>query len=238
MEQTYTKLKRFRFPLLLEFTIIVIASLGYFVFSALQYTDFGDHQNTTISYGDHEVMQLLIYEIGALLFVFAFLRFQGKRFKNLGFSISLDHLTHGLILFIANYFIYLILFRLFGSFIMTSGAAEHSTGAVAYSINISIVPLILFSIINPVFEEFILVGYIVSAIGKRFGLAITVILSVVFRLSFHIYQGPIILLSILPMGIIFTIYYWHKRSIIPLIVGHGIMDFLSFYVFMIFQQNN
>jgi membrane protease YdiL (CAAX protease family) len=103
--------------------------------------------------------------------------------------------------------------------------------------NISLISLVLYATINPIFEEFILVGYIVTAIREKYGLLISLILSVGFRLSFHIYQGPIILLSSLPMGIIFTIYFWHKRSIVPLIIAHGLMDFLSFLVFMQMSNN-
>lgn len=235
---TNSKRKTNIIPGLLEFIIVITASLGYFIYSALQYTHFSDSDATVISYGDAEIIHMLQYESAVLVFLFLFLKFQGRNLKDLGFSVSIDKITHGLILFIANYIIYLLLFRVFGDFLITSGTEGSSSAAVAYSINLSILPLILFSIINPIFEEFILVGYIASVVGKRFGLIITLITSVFFRLSFHVYQGPLILLSILPMGILFTVYFWHKRSIVPLIIGHGVMDFLSFYVFMLSQNTH
>lgn len=235
---TNSKRKVNTLPGLLEFIIVITASLGYFIYSALQYTHFSDSNATVISFGDAEIFHMLQYECTVLVFLFLFLKFQGRNFKSLGLSFSLDKITHGLILFISNYIVYLLLFRVFGDFLISTSNETSSAGVVAYSINLSLLPLLLFSIINPIFEELILVGYIVSVAGKRFGLIITVIISVLFRLSFHVYQGPLILLTILPMGILFTIYFWYKRSIIPLIIGHGVMDFLSFYVFMLSQGTN
>ena len=231
------KLKDFRFHPLIEFIIVVSFSLGYFVYLSLQYTHYGNAGLTTVSYGDTEIFKLVGYELSILLIIFLFLKWQNKDFKIYGFSFSIDKITHGLILFITNYLLYLLLFKIFGDLLLSSPGNNAGTpAAVNYTINIGVGPLIIFSVLNPVFEEFILVGYIVSAAGKRFGLIISTAISVFFRLSFHIYQGPVILLSILPMGIIFTVYFWYKKSIIPLVIGHGVMDFLSFYIFMILYK--
>ena len=232
------RLKFFRLPPLLEFTLIISISLGYFIISSFQWATIDPNGPTVLTYGDSQVMQIIYYELIMLVLVISILKWQGRLFSNFGLSFSVDKITTGLILFIVNYLLYVLLFRLFGNFILglnlLNGASAES---ISYSIHISAVPLILYSIFNPLFEELILVGYVVTAIRKKYGLISCLILSAGFRLSFHLYQGPIILLSILPMGIIFTIYFWHKRSILPLIIAHGLMDFLSFFVFMQMEGN-
>ena len=233
MNEQTTKLSFYRFPPLLEFTLVISIALGYFILSSFQWATIETSNPTILKYGDKEVLQIIYYELAVLVIVVSILKWQGRSFNNFGLSFSIDKITMGLVLFVVNYFVYVLLFRLFGDFILSLNIISGNTSdSISYSIDVTAIPLLLFSVFNPLFEEFILVGYIVTAIRKKFGLLSCLILSVGFRLSFHIYQGPIILLSILPMGILFTLHFWHKRSIIPLIIAHGIMDFLSFFVFM------
>jgi CAAX protease family protein len=237
MNEYSTKLNFFRFPPILEFTLIISISLGYFIISSFQWATLDTSGPITLTYGDSQILQIIYYEFIVLLIVISILKWQGRSF-NFGFSFSIDKITMGLVLFIANYFLYIILFRLLGDYVLGFNLISgESSQPISYSVNISAFPLLLFSVFNPLFEEFILVGYVVTAIRKKFGLLSCLILSVGFRLSFHIYQGPIILLSILPMGILFTLYFWRKRTILPLIIAHGLMDFLSFVVFMQMQNN-
>ena len=227
------KLKFFRLPPLLEFTLVIVISLGYFILTSFQWASLNSEGPIVLTYGDNQILQIIYYELVVLLLVISILKWQGRSFTNFGLGFTVDKVTMGFVLFIVNYFLYVLLFRLFGDFVLSLNVFNSgTTESISYSIDVSALPLLLFSVFNPLFEEFILVGYVVTAIRKKFGLISCLVLSVGFRLSFHIYQGPIILLSILPMGILFTIYFWHKRSIIPLIIAHGLMDFLSFFVFM------
>ena len=62
---------------------------------------------------------------------------------------------------------------------------------------------------------------------------VIIALSAVIRLSYHVYQGPIILVSILPMGILFAWLYWRTKRLWPLILAHAVLDFTSFYFYYI-----
>lgn len=230
------RIRRYKLPLFLEFSLVLSVSLGYFIFSAIYWTSFNEGESKQIIYGNSEILSLTIYESIVLIIVVLIIKWQHKSVRDLGLTFSFDKITMGLVLFVSNYLIYVMLFKLFGDFIMGLTPSGEGSEAVSFVIQVDLIPLLIFSLLNPVFEELILVGYIVSAIRHKFSLISCLIISVGFRLSFHIYQGPIILLSILPMGIIFIIYFWHKRSIIPLIIGHSLMDFLSFYVFMAMQN--
>lgn len=227
----------FRLHPLLEFFLILIIALGDFIVSAFKWLSIEGSDRLLITYSNSDILDLLIYESIVLSIIIVILKWQRWSLRDLGLIFSLDKITAGLILFISNYFLYLLLYKMFGDFLLNTENSLTSSATVSFSVSLNILPLTIFSIFNPLFEEFILVGYIISAMRNRFGLSFCVFVSVFFRLSFHIYQGPIILLSILPMGIIFAIYFWQKRSILPLIIGHGLMDFLSFYVLMTIQGN-
>jgi len=232
MNEQSTKIRLYKLHPVLEFVLILSVSLGYFIVSSYHWATSENSGTTVISYGNYEVLRIVAYETVVLIFVLLILKWQKWSLKDFGLSFSIDKITNGLFLFVLNYILYLLLFRAFGSLLLNGASDSGSGPPVAFVVKIDLVPLILFSVFNPLFEEFILVGYVVSAIRNKFGLTTCIILSVGFRLSFHLYQGPVILLSILPMGVIFTVYFWHKRSIIPLVIGHSLMDFLSLFVFM------
>jgi membrane protease YdiL (CAAX protease family) len=220
-----------------EFFLILFIALGDFIVSAFKWLTIQNSTGAVITYSNDDIIRLLLYETVVLSIIIIILKWQSWSFKDFGLRFSIDKVTAGLVLFISNYFLYLFLYKLFAGFLLNTESGLSSSATVSFSASLNILPITIFSIFNPLFEEFILVGYIVSAMRKRFGLLACVLVSTVFRLSFHVYQGPIILLSILPMGIIFVIYFWHKRSILPLIIGHGLMDFLSFYILMTIQGN-
>jgi membrane protease YdiL (CAAX protease family) len=88
--------------------------------------------------------------------------------------------------------------------------------------------IIAVSIINPIFEEAIVVGYIIPVLKDRTGVLFAINISVLVRLLYHLYQGPIAAITIIPMGLIFAFVYTKWKNIWPLIIAHSIMDFIAF----------
>lgn len=89
----------------------------------------------------------------------------------------------------------------------------------------SLPAILLMCLVNPFFEELIVVGCVVSML-ERHGASVAVAASAFFRLAYHLYQGPIAAASILPSGLLLGAYYWKKRDLWPLIVAHMLMDLL------------
>jgi membrane protease YdiL (CAAX protease family) len=233
-----TKKTKFRLPVPIEFSLIMLVSLGYLIFSAFAWATIDPNSQAVLNYGNDDILQILFYEFTVLLIVMGILKWQGWSISSIGFSISLRKLTAGLAMFVISYFLYVIVFRLFGDFVLNLKILDNSANEnITYTVSANLLPLILFSLINPFFEEFILVGYIVTAVRDKMSLFGCLILSVGFRLAFHVYQGPIILLSILPTGIMFTLYYWYKGNLIPSIIAHSLLDFLSFFVFITIENS-
>ena len=84
--------------------------------------------------------------------------------------------------------------------------------------------IIVISVVNPVFEEFLWLGYGVARFVDRLGLRGASILSIVLRLAVHTYQGPWALLGVMPLGLAFTWYYGRTRRLWPVVVAHVIFD--------------
>ena len=87
--------------------------------------------------------------------------------------------------------------------------------------------IVLVSVVNPVFEEFLWLGYGVARLADRIGLRTAALLSLGLRLAVHVYQGPWAVLGVLPLGLAFTWYYGRTRRLWPVVVAHVLFDALG-----------
>lgn len=83
---------------------------------------------------------------------------------------------------------------------------------------------VLASVVNPVFEEFLWLGYGVARLGPRIGVRVASASSLVLRVAVHAYQGPWALLGVLPISLAFTWYYARTRRLWPVVVAHVLFD--------------
>jgi membrane protease YdiL (CAAX protease family) len=51
--------------------------------------------------------------------------------------------------------------------------------------------------------------------------------SVVVRLLYHLYQGPIGIMTIVPMGLLYGYVYSRTRQLWPLVVAHVLVDLIG-----------
>ena len=79
------------------------------------------------------------------------------------------------------------------------------------------------AMINPLFEETLFLGYLVNALRSR-GIGAAVGVSVVARALVHLYQGPLALFSITPLGLVFALYFVRTRRLWPVVMAHMLLD--------------
>lgn len=113
--------------------------------------------------------------------------------------------------------------------------------ARALDINATVVPsalnshwwtlpvLVLSALQNAVVEEVIVVGFLVTRC-EQLGLTSrgAVAVSAVLRGGYHLYQGFGAFIGNAVMGVIFATYFARRRTVLPLIVAHGIIDSVAF----------
>lgn len=83
------------------------------------------------------------------------------------------------------------------------------------------------ALLNPVFEEFLYLGYLANVL-RRHGWTTALVASVALRVVLHLYQGPMAFVSILPLGIVFSFYYLRTGRIWPVIAAHTLLDAIAF----------
>jgi membrane protease YdiL (CAAX protease family) len=84
-------------------------------------------------------------------------------------------------------------------------------------------------VVNPVFEEVFVCGYVISALRDRLGLSTAVNISAMIRLAYHLYQGAAGVLSVTPFALIAALWFGRTRRLIPLIIAHASMDLMALW---------
>ncbi len=93
------------------------------------------------------------------------------------------------------------------------------------------VPFIVhLSVINPIFEEVLEVGYFVHSL-RSYGMWAAVLASALFRAFLHMYQGVNGMLCIFVIGLIFGWTYSKWRQLWPLVIAHALWDFFALLTF-------
>jgi uncharacterized protein len=93
------------------------------------------------------------------------------------------------------------------------------------AIGLSFVGILATCIINPLFEETLVCGYIVQRLANK-GAVLAISFSAFVRFLCHIHLGPSSL-GPLVMGFMFGYLYWRYRQLWPLIVAHSLIDLLG-----------
>ena len=80
-----------------------------------------------------------------------------------------------------------------------------------------------------ILEETIVVGYLVTRLEQlRWKLPAILIASALLRGSYHLYQGWPMALGNVVMGLVFAWVFYKRRRLMPLMVAHFMLDFVSF----------
>jgi membrane protease YdiL (CAAX protease family) len=93
--------------------------------------------------------------------------------------------------------------------------------------SISLPWLLGLSIVNGLFEEVFLIGYLLREL-ERFGVSLAIGSTILIRALCHVYQGPMGTVSAMGFGLVFALYYWRKKLLWPVVFGHILADVVGF----------
>jgi membrane protease YdiL (CAAX protease family) len=91
----------------------------------------------------------------------------------------------------------------------------------------SVVMVVAASVVNALYEETFLVGYLLRGFAP-FGAALALGLSVLVRLLYHAYQGPVGALAVVVFGLVVGVFYWRTRLLWPVAAAHAMQDIVAF----------
>lgn len=175
-----------------------------------------------ITASDINKLNLVVLELLLAAILVCFLYSRGWRLNNFNCRITLKGTGLGILLWLGVRLLYLTSYDAASSLPLLDTALKqvHFTG------HVSLVVALLVSIVNPVFEEFLSLGFVIrhlEAHGARFAVGSGLLL----RMLCHIYQGPMAIVSILPSGLLLGAFYWRTRQMWPVVVAHALVDFIA-----------
>lgn len=203
-----------------EFTIVVLVAFGYFMLSSILAAFIRD-PSPHIS--QVHLQTVLIYELVMIAVLWKFLSLRAWNLKRLGFLPTVNDTAIGFGLAIVGDVSYVIVWIVAHSFF--PGLSAQAGTLVAP--NLGLITVLVVSVVNPIFEEVFVCGYVITALKESRGLLTAINVSVAIRLTYHLYQGQVGIISIVPLGLLFA--YWFSRTgrLWPVIVAHSLLDLFA-----------
>jgi uncharacterized protein len=210
-----------------EFAIVILGAFGYFSFLSV-FSAFNPSPLPPIS--QQGLQGLIAFESIVLLLLVLFLRLRGWTWKRVGAAPSIKYTLIGLglagVIYLAHVLVWIAVHDL----------GMHPSYAGSYSElashGLHIRTAIAVSIVNPLYEELFLCGYLVTALKEKHTETTAVNISVGIRLVCHLYQGAIGVLTIIPFGLIVTLWYARTGKLWPVLVAHAVIDLTGLLQFV------
>ena len=205
--------------------MVVAGAFGYFILGSV--LSMGSQSTGEPRITNAHLQSLLIFEVIMYVVLILFLSLRNWRPSDIGLVPSLKDSLTGLGLALAGYLVYVVAWLIVSQF---EPALQTRADTLVKS-DLSLGMVVAVSIINPIYEEVFVSGYIITALKSR-GMWLAINISVAVRLAYHLYQGAYSLINIIPLGLFFGYWYARTGRLWPLIVAHGLFDFLALAFFI------
>lgn len=187
----------------------------------------GDAAGYANSFNTIGLLSLISFEMFTALLAVVALAAAGWRESDFPFRIDLAGTAAGIGLAVLMVFVSVLL--------------APATGEVDFPVvtaprpSVSFLAFLLVCIVNPLYEEFFVLGFVVRFFERRgasnwqFQAAAA---SIAIRASYHLYQGAEQMPFHLAVGIAFAATFLLRRNLWPLVLAHVVLDFLGLYSFV------
>ena len=206
-------------PRWVEFSVVITIAFGPLILESLLYV-FLPHPPAKFS--DSQLASLLVYEIAILAALLGFLHLRGWTLAQLGLRVTIADTLIGVALAVVGDLASVAAYWTISSVWPQAGEVMASTQIGSQELSLLVVVAV--SVINPIFEETFVCGYVIAALKERPDPWTGINVSVAIRLLYHLYQGRMALLGIVPIGLIYAIWYTRTGRLWPLIVAHTVQD--------------
>ena len=219
-----------RLPAGIEFLVVVSWAFGLPIFASIMslQPDGGAGVATggALIFDNAALAGILVFELVQSAFLIWFLRVRGWTLEKFGLAISWRGTGLGWLLLLGTYVLAI------GAQYLAEWAmpAQMQGAAQMYpkpNPEVSMQLVFLTSTVNGIFEELFVAGYIITALGATRGMWTAINVSTVVRLLYHLYQGPLGIVIIVPMGLLYGYVYARTRQLWPLILAHVLIDIIG-----------
>lgn len=174
------------------------------------------------------LVKLILTEVVLFVIISIYLWLRGWRLQHFRLNISWKNTVFGIGLYIVSVITFYVLYFLFEPLVAPFSFTEVDPMATQ---RLPLFTISVVSIVNSIYEETFVVGYVYTAVRQRYGKWTAINTSAAIRLCYHLYQGPISAISIIPVGILFCFVYARNGRLWSLIVAHAIFDLVGLVVY-------
>lgn len=177
----------------------------------------------SFDFGQVRLLRTLTAEVIFVVVLWPWLAWRGWSFRAIAGAPQPVDVWHGVMLYGVAFFV--SYFSAYTWAVFVPGSYEALQASIPVGTAAAWV-VILGSIVNPVFEEFLWLAYGVTAL-RRYGTRVAIVASILLRMSVHLYQGQVAFIGILPIAVVFTIFYVRTNRLWPVIVAHMLFDTIA-----------
>jgi membrane protease YdiL (CAAX protease family) len=215
-------------PAWAELAIVFLVAFGVFTFRSVVSLFLAGGPARSLA----DLRFVIVYELAGLVLLLPFLHLRGWSLERLG--LGLLSFRDGVV---AVGLSAVALMVYVGGFTAAAIAAPDlmmalAQGPAQMAGHIGPADLVLVCIVNPFFEEVFVCGYVVAALDPRRSAWTGINVSVAIRLLYHLYQGPLGVLSIVPLGLVFAGWYARSGRLWPLVIAHALVDFVGLALYV------
>jgi membrane protease YdiL (CAAX protease family) len=204
-----------------EALAVTATCFGLFIFGSVNAVASGFPSG---AFSDGALLSLVVIELVLGIGVLGFLHLRGYAVATLFPAPSLRASLAGIGLFFGAWLI--------GWFIVApfaAGQAEQPIHRMVLDAHLSLPVIVTMAMVNGAYEEVFLLGFLLRGL-RGFGLSTALGVSVLVRVLYHLYQGPLGALWVLGFGLAFGLYYARYRQLWPPVFAHILWDIVPFLV--------
>jgi uncharacterized protein len=213
----------------IEFIIVFIGAFGFFLFGAI--SAYVSHKNTT-ELTNRYLILMPIYEVIVFSILAWFLNQRDWNLVRVGLIPNWKSTLAGIGLAVLAYILSILNWIVFSP--LFPDALIQSKAISGLQLNLALI--ILTSIVNGIFEEVFVVGYIIHFFKQLKSPWIAVMISTMIRTLYHVYTPTINLLFIVWMGLMFGFYYVRTNQLWTLAIAHIMLDIYGLLMISQFKQ--
>lgn len=219
-----------RLPPGVEFLVVVCGAFGMPIFSSILSLSAGGGGAPAgvggVVFNDAVLIGIVVFELVQAAFLVWFLHVRGWTLEKVGLRITWRGTGMGWLLLLGTYVLAMVAQHLASLAL----PAQMQAGVEQYPVsdpNVNMQLVFIASTVNGMFEEMFVAGYIITALREARGVWTAINVSTVVRLLYHLYQGPVGVVTIVPMGILYGFVYARTRQLWPLIFAHVLIDIIG-----------
>jgi membrane protease YdiL (CAAX protease family) len=219
-----------RLPPGVEFLVVVCGAFGMPIISSILSLSSGGAAAPAggggMVFNDAVLIGLVVFELVQAAFLVWFLHVRGWTLEKAGLRITWRGTGLGWLLLLGTYVVAMVAQHLASMAL----PAQMQAGVERYPVsdpNVNMQLVFIASMVNGMFEEMFVAGYIITALREARGVWTAINVSTVVRLLYHLYQGPIGVVTIVPMGLLYGFVYARTRQLWPLMFAHVLIDIIG-----------